>query len=53
LIFKDQVVLAHNINFDMTKIAHFFNDFKVKGPNVKKIVDTMDIFQLINKKVKI
>jgi len=48
-----QVILAHNINFDITKIKEFFNDFKYNWPNIKMIIDTMDIFQVFNKEIKI
>ena len=52
-LLEGQTILAHNIKFDITKIEEFFNDFKFNWPKIKKIIDTMDIFQVFNKEIKI
>jgi DNA polymerase III epsilon subunit-like protein len=47
------IILAHNAKFDMSKIEEFYNDFKIKWPKIKAIYDTINIFQFINKQIKI
>lgn len=47
------VILAHNAWFDMWKISEFFNDFKIKWPNIKAAYDTINFFQIINKEMNI
>lgn len=51
-ILDGKVVAAHNAAFDYWKICEAFIDFRRKPPVPSKLIDTIDLFKLINLKKK-
>jgi len=52
-LIHNQVVVWHNISFDMDKITELFVDFKEIPPIPSKIIDSIDMFKFIAKSKKI
>lgn len=48
-----RVVAAHNAIFDYGKICEAFIDFRMEPPVPSKLIDTIDLFKLINQKKKL
>lgn len=52
-LLHNKTIIAHNVEFDILKLIELFNDFDYKIPPMKKIIDSIHIFQKINEELGI
>lgn len=48
---EGKIVIWHNVDFDIKKLAEMFNDFDEEMPKFNKIIDSINIFQVLNKEL--